>query len=293
VTNTVSKTVSDETLNAIITIESGGRLNAKAPTSSALGLGQFLNGTWMAVVRKHRPDLLKGRSEAQVLALRTDPQLAVELLARFTEDNQHIVGMNCTGGDLYLAHFLGAGAAQKLFHANPDAAVEPLVGQAAVAANVSILRGRTCAQVRAWSAKRMHDSAGHDWVAKYYKPPAPVEPLIEDPPPAAEPEETAEDIPDPQDAPAAPAVERRDPVPPVTPAPAPPAQTPITPEAKEGFLDWIKRKGKTITSWVGGGGTGLGVVSYLTDWRVAAVIVCGLIIAGTIAGGFYLVMRKR
>jgi hypothetical protein len=72
-TNTVSKTVSDETLNCIITIESAGRTNIKAPTSSALGLGQFLNATWLATVRKHRPDLLKGR-RAQVLALRTDPR---------------------------------------------------------------------------------------------------------------------------------------------------------------------------------------------------------------------------
>lgn len=190
-TNTVSETVSDETLNCIITIESAGRLTAKAGTSTALGLGQFLNKTWLAVVEKHRPDLMQGRSQAQVLALRTDPAIAVELLARFTEDNQRIVGMNCTGGDLYLAHFLGAGAAQKLFHAAPAASVEPLVGDAAVKANESILRGKTCSQVRAWAAKRMAQSSGHAWVAKYYEPPAPEQM-------AAEVEEVPEDIPDTQ-----------------------------------------------------------------------------------------------
>lgn len=289
-TFTVSKTVSDETLNCIITIESAGRPAVKASTSTATGLGQFLDSTWLAVVRKHRPDVLQGKPQAEVLALRKDASFSVEMLARFTEDNQRIVGMKCSGGDLYLAHFLGAGAAQKVYAADPNAHVEPLVGPAAVNANKSILQGKTCGQVRAWAAKRMHDSAGHDWVAKYYQPPAEVQEPAE-PPPAAEPEPTAEDIPDTQDVPPAP-VERPDPVPPVTPAPAP-APTPITPEAKESFVDWIKRKAKTITSWVGGGGTGIGMMSYFTDWRVVAVIVGGLIIAGALAYGFWLLARKK
>lgn len=195
-TFTVSETVSDETLNCIVTIESAGRLDAKAGTSTALGLGQFLNKTWLGVVEKHRPDLMQGRSQAQVLALRTDPGIAIEMLARFTEDNQKIVGMNCTGGDLYLAHFLGAGAAQKLFRSSPSAAVEPLVGAAAVHANLSILQGKTCAQVRAWAAKRMLQSSGHAWVAKYYQPPAAAE-VAE----AAEIEQAPEDIPDTQSIP--------------------------------------------------------------------------------------------
>lgn len=187
-TNTVSETVSDETLNCIITIESAGKVEAKAATSSATGLGQFVDATWLAVVQKHRPDIMSSNSKAAVLKMRTDPAFAIEMLARFTEDNQHVVGMNCTGGDLYLAHFLGAGAAQKLFRASPTAAVETLVGQGAVNANASILRGKTCGQVRAWSAKRMAQSSGHAWVAKYCAAPEPV----------AEIEEAPEDIPDTQ-----------------------------------------------------------------------------------------------
>lgn len=282
----VSKTVSDETLNCIITIESGGRVAVKAPTSSATGLGQFLKPTWLGLVHKHRPDLFDGRSEDQVLALRTDPQIAVEMLARFTEDNQRIVGMHCTGGDLYLAHFLGAQAAQRVYAAKANDRVEPLVGEAAVNANKSILLGKTAIQVRAWAAKRMADSGGHDWVAKYWSAPA-AEPV---------PEERPEDIPDTQDVPniqlPSPPIERRDPVPPVTPA-APETAPTITPEADEGFLDWIKRRAKTITGWISGGGGGIGLVSYFTDWRIAAVVVCGLIVAGTIAFLFYLLMRKK
>lgn len=168
-TNTVSRTISDETLDSIIQIESSGNPRAKASTSSALGLGQFLNATWLAVVRKHKPEIMRGRTNAQVLALRTDPSLSVEMLARFTEDN--VAEMGGGGpGDIYLAHFLGVGTARKLFHASPTARVEPLVGAAAVAANRSILEGKTVRQVRDWADSRMRKSAGRGWVAKFYRP---------------------------------------------------------------------------------------------------------------------------
>lgn len=289
-TNTVSETVSDETLNAIIQIESGGRLNIKAATSSALGLGQFLNATWLGVVKKHRPDLMDGRSQAEVLALRVDPQIAVELLARFTEDNQRAIGMDATGGDLYLAHFLGVADARDFFRADPHTLVTKLVTPQVIAANKSIMLNKdgspkNAGQIRAWAAKRMFDSGGRNWVAKYYTPPAAPEPLLEEP--ALEPEPTAENIPDPQDAPATP-LPRPDLVPPVTPAPGP-----IAPVPNEGFFDWIKRRGRMIAGWVSGGGIGIGGVSWFSDWRIAAVIVAGLIIAGTIVGIFYLINTRR
>src|SRR5687768_7527519 len=131
-TNTVSRVLSDETLNRIIQIESAGKLKAKAKTSSALGLFQFLNATWMDTVEKHRPDLLAGRTKAQVLALRTDPEICIELGARFTEDNARALGAGYTDGDLYLAHFLGLGAARKFLRAAPNASAETLAGAAAV-----------------------------------------------------------------------------------------------------------------------------------------------------------------
>src|SRR6187455_1323890 len=148
-THTVSRTLSDETLNRIIQIESAGKLRAKAPTSSALGLFQFLNGTWLATVAKHRPDLLEGRTRVQVLALRTDPTVGIEIGARFTEDNANALGAGCTDGDLYLAHFLGLGTARKFLRARPSAAAAALAGDAAVQANRAILAGKTAGQVRA------------------------------------------------------------------------------------------------------------------------------------------------
>lgn len=167
---TVSKTVSDDTLNRIITIESGGNPNSRASTSSALGLGQFLNATWLATVKAHAPSVMTGKSQSQVLALRTDPSFSIEMLARFTEDNQRVVGMDCEPGDLYLAHFLGTGVARSLFRAQQSTPVSRYVSADAIRANRSVLEGKTVAQVRTWAAKRMKQSGGRNWVAKYYRP---------------------------------------------------------------------------------------------------------------------------
>jgi hypothetical protein len=216
--NTVSRTLSDETLNRIIQIESAGRLNAKAPTSSALGLFQFLKGTWLDTVHKHRPDLFDGRTQAQVLALRTDPKIGIEIGARFTEDNARGLGAGYSDGDLYLAHFLGLGSARKFLHADLGASAEALAGPDAVRANRSILAGKTAGQVRAWALASMvnrWNKAGRvDWIARYYGA-AKVVPAA--PPPAEEPPVEHKSVPpDDDDAPDTPE----------TPAQAPPVPPP-------------------------------------------------------------------
>ena len=233
-TFTVSKTVSDETLNCIVTIESGGRPTIKAPTSSALGLGQFLNATWLNVVAKHRPDIFHATDKETLLALRTNPSFSIEMLARFTEDNQRIVGMDCSPGDLYLAHFLGDGAAKKVYAADPATPMESLVAAAAISANRSIMQGKNAGEVRAWAARRMAQSGGHDWVAKYYHAAYESAPAEQDKG-APIPEETEQDIPSlPSPAP------RRDPVPPVTPA---------VPKEEEGWSDWLMKLAKSKIQW--------------------------------------------
>lgn len=168
-TNTLSKTVSDETLSSIVQIESAGKPTIKAKTSSATGLGQFLNGTWLSVVKRHRPDLLQGRSQDDVLGLRKDPAISLEMLARFTEDNIAIIGQGATDGDIYLAHFAGAGTAKKLFRADPDAPASSCFSAAAIRANRSILEGKSVGEVRAWAERKMKAAGGKGWVAKYAK----------------------------------------------------------------------------------------------------------------------------
>lgn len=189
--NTVSRILSDDTLNRIIQIESAGNPSAKAPTSSAAGLGQFIKATWLNTVQKHKPALFVGRTRDEVAAMRVGPDttaLQLEMLARFTEDNARALGAGFTDGDLYLAHFLGIGDARKLFRAPPSDLASSHVTAAAVNANRSILAGKTCGQVRAWAQASMETrwvKAGRkDWVSRFAsgvtipKPPdvAPVPP---------------------------------------------------------------------------------------------------------------------
>lgn len=166
--NTVSRTISDETLSRIIQIESGGKPNAKAGTSSARGLGQFLNATWLAELQQYRPDLFNGPPYDDELALRNDPSISIELLARFTEENARTLGAGYTDGDLYLAHFSGAKVARKLIRAKQDASAATCYDAAAIAANKSILEGKTVGEVRAWAARRMAASGATNWVRKYW-----------------------------------------------------------------------------------------------------------------------------
>lgn len=208
-TNTVSETISDETLNRGIQIESAGKLKAKASTSTALGLFQFLNASWLDIIGKHRADLEEDRTRAQLLALRTDPTVAIELGARLWEDNAAALGGGFTDGDLYLAHFLGIGTARKFIRARANASAAAIAGAAAVNANRSILAGKTVGQVRAWAQNAMvhrWDAAGRpDWVKRYYDPNSPLAAAAAAPKAEDVVDDAADDQPakvDPDDAPA-------------------------------------------------------------------------------------------
>lgn len=175
-TNTVSARISDEDLSSIIHIESAGKVKAKAPTSSASGLGQFINGTWLGVIAKHTPKWSIARSKAELLALNTaspcsrfNAVASIEMLARFTEDNARTLGPGYACGDLYLAHFAGAGTARVVLRADPLTPASSVFSAAAVQANRSILAGRTCGQVRAWSDKKMKAASGRNWVGVYWR----------------------------------------------------------------------------------------------------------------------------
>ena len=114
--------------------------SAKARTSSATGLFQFLEGTWMEVMKEEGPrlgyrryaDAISVTSDGdyfiadkelrkEVLALREDPRIAADLAAAFTRNNgvylQQRFGRMPSGGELYIAHFLGAKGAETMFTA--------------------------------------------------------------------------------------------------------------------------------------------------------------------------------
>ena len=108
----------------IIKVESNGDFNAKNKRSSATGLGQFVNETWLVLIRTHRPDLAKDRSENEVLELRRDPDIAREMTVRFTERNAGLLrrrSLPVTPGTLYLAHFAGSAGAAAILSAEEQA----------------------------------------------------------------------------------------------------------------------------------------------------------------------------
>ncbi len=109
-------------------LESGLDPNARAATSSATGLYQFLGGTWLDTLKKHGAEHGLGWASAavgnpalrsQVMALRNDPQASALMAAELAGDNKAALGTALgrepDPAELYLAHFLGSqGATQFL-----------------------------------------------------------------------------------------------------------------------------------------------------------------------------------
>ena len=117
----------------IIHAESDGDSNVKKKRSSATGAGQFLDGTWLEMIRTHRPDLVEGRSEKDILNLRRDPELAREITTRFVEQNAAMLskrGLPVTPGTLYLAYFAGAAGAVAILSVPGDADAASLMARA-------------------------------------------------------------------------------------------------------------------------------------------------------------------
>jgi hypothetical protein len=140
---------------------------AKAASSSATGLFQFLDTTWLQVMKSEGPRLGYQRYadaitqdrdgdyiikdpklRAEVLKLRENPSIAADMAAAFTKNNgdylQARFGRMPSPGELYIAHFLGAQGAEKMFNAglkNPDQVAATLFPKAA-AANRTIFYDR-------------------------------------------------------------------------------------------------------------------------------------------------------
>ncbi|MEM8918298.1 MAG: lytic transglycosylase domain-containing protein [Pseudomonadota bacterium] len=144
-------------------IESGLNPHAKARTSSATGLFQFIDQSWLGMVDKHghkygldwaraaisqngkgRFQVADSGLKSQILELRKNPEIASLMAAEFASDNKDYLegrlGKSAAPVDLYLAHFLGPAGARKflsLHERNPDGAAAPHMMRAA-GANKSI-----------------------------------------------------------------------------------------------------------------------------------------------------------
>jgi len=159
--------------------ESGFDPNARATTSSATGLFQFIDQTWLSTVKQSGPQLGYGAyadsivktpsgnyvvpnaaARRQVMELRTDPTANAVMAGAFTQRNAarltSELGRPPSSGELYMAHVLGPGGALKLISAttsSPQVKAASLF-PAAARANPSIFYD---GQGGARSAIQVHD----------------------------------------------------------------------------------------------------------------------------------------
>jgi hypothetical protein len=127
-------------LLATAQVESRLNPSAKAPTSSASGLFQFIEQTWLATLKQAGSTFGYGKYAAaisrtesgsyvvtdpklrqEVLALRQDPTANALMAGIFTRQNAaklgDQLGRSASDGELYIAHFLGPTGATRLISA--------------------------------------------------------------------------------------------------------------------------------------------------------------------------------
>ena len=157
-----------EYLLATAKMESNFNPTAGATTSSARGLYQFIDQTWLGTVKEAGAQLGYGKyadaisksssgsysvsdpsARTAIMKLRDDPTAASSMAAVLTQSNSFKltgkIGRRPTDGELYMAHFMGVGGAAKLItnaEDNPQASAARLFPSAA-AANRSIFYDRS------------------------------------------------------------------------------------------------------------------------------------------------------
>jgi hypothetical protein len=154
---------------------------AKSKSSSATGLFQFIDQTWLSLIKRyggrhdlgHYADAITktetGRfavgatdTKSAILALREDPEISAlmagEAAAATRRSLECALGRPVCSGELYAAHFLGEGGARKLIQLNAqqsDARADLAFPQAAKA-NRSVFyhsdgRAKTVGELHAWA----------------------------------------------------------------------------------------------------------------------------------------------
>ena len=143
--------------------ESSLNCSAKSGTSTACGLFQFTQQTWLGTIKQSGAELGLGQyadqisqdangryvvadpaARKEILALRNDPNVSALMAGAYATASKDRLeaglGRSVDSGELYIAHFLGAGGAVKLISSaedTPNARADLLFPQAA-AANRSI-----------------------------------------------------------------------------------------------------------------------------------------------------------
>lgn len=137
-------------------LESGGRADAQSPTSSAMGIDQFTNGTWLRMVAAEQPAWAEGMTQEQILAARADPAKSGEMATALDRQNAAALaraGQDATIQNLYAAHHFGEQVGVRFAAAAADTPIERILEPEQIEAN-PYLRGQTKAQVLAnWDSR--------------------------------------------------------------------------------------------------------------------------------------------
>lgn len=161
-------------VDKIVHVESGGNARAKNPLSSATGLGQFIDGTWLRMMRTYRPDLARSLSREDLLALRYDATISREMVRRLAQEGEAYLrarGHQITAGRLYLCHFLGMEGAATVLAAGDGADLAAVLGGGVISAN-PFLTGKNVAYVKSWAEAKMRVRGARPAAA-------PSEPVVE------------------------------------------------------------------------------------------------------------------
>jgi len=122
--------------------ESNFNPSAKSSSSSATGLFQFIDSTWLSMVKEHgakfglgkyadqiqmkdgKPCVANCNARNAILALRKDPEISALMAGVMSAQDKQYLKANTDGPvgktEMYLAHFMGAGTAAKFLNSRDD-----------------------------------------------------------------------------------------------------------------------------------------------------------------------------
>jgi hypothetical protein len=155
--------------------------HAKSTSSSATGLFQFIDQTWLGLIKRYGEgyglkdyagairetgnghyEVACKDTKSAILALRQDAQLSALMAGEAAKETKQALecklGREVCSGELYAAHFLGEGSARHLIElnaSNPDARADLAFPQAASANRGAFYHAdgkpKTVAEVYAWT----------------------------------------------------------------------------------------------------------------------------------------------